>query len=36
MVDPDCECHYGHWEGLTREEVARRVTEEWNAWINGG
>ncbi|OGP84580.1 MAG: hypothetical protein A2V87_00600 [Deltaproteobacteria bacterium RBG_16_58_17] len=30
------ECHYGHWEGLTREEVAHRFTEEWNAWIRGG
>jgi broad specificity phosphatase PhoE len=30
------ECHYGRWEGLTREEVACRFGEDWGAWVNGG
>jgi broad specificity phosphatase PhoE len=30
------ECHYGLWEGLTREEVARRFPEDWQGWLAGG
>jgi probable phosphoglycerate mutase len=25
----------GHWEGLTRDEVAERFPEEYRAWVNG-
>lgn len=30
------ECHYGLWEGLTREEVARRFPADWQAWLASG
>jgi len=30
------ECHYGLWEGLTREEVARRFPQDWQDWLASG
>ena len=30
------ECDYGQWEGLTREEVALRFKEDWEAWNREG
>jgi probable phosphoglycerate mutase len=36
-AQPDLrECHYGLWEGLTREEVARRFPADWQAWLASG
>jgi broad specificity phosphatase PhoE len=30
------ECDYGQWEGLTRQEVALRFPEDWEAWNREG
>jgi broad specificity phosphatase PhoE len=36
VATPDLrECDYGLWEGLPREEIARRFAADWQRWLRG-